>query len=480
MMGVVTVSSSASRTPVGITARISSNGSSSSSSSSSPSSPSRRSVIVKFKTDKLDHTASSLVKKGRPRKVNGAPTLDLDHDYNEAAAKLETLYKLSPPSPPDVDEEEEVGTRKRKTRDGSKTGRIVVRNPEKKSKRLTLDGRVALKKNNVVKDDECRKIEELGTQYSGSTSLGSLDWKKMKIPPVLTSSEHTWLFNLMQPMKAVMQLKDELQEAMGKEPSDRQLAEAANSTVYEIRRQLQIGEAARNKLIKHNLRLVLFVINKYFSDFSNSSRFPDLCQAGAQGLITAIDRFEPKRKVKLSTYALFWIRHSIIRSMTLSSFIHVPFGLESIRADIQKKRLHLLVELQREPTDEEIVERVGISMERYREVIRAGRPVRSLHSRNPVTQVELINELEDMNGDENRRRPDLLRLALDDVLDSLKPKESLVIRQRFGLDGKGDRSLSEVAANLNISREMVRKHEVKALMKLRHPTRVKYLRQYIV
>ncbi|CAN1267644.1 RNA polymerase sigma factor sigE, chloroplastic/mitochondrial [Linum perenne] len=394
MMGVVTVSSSASRTPVGITARISSNGSSSSSSSSSPSSPSRRSVIVKFKTDKLDHTASSLVKKGRPRKVNGAPTLDLDHDYNEAAAKLETLYKLSPPSPPDVDEEEEVGTRKRKTRDGSKTGRIVVRNPEKKSKRLTLDGRVALKKNNVVKDDECRKIEELGTQYSGSTSLGSLDWKKMKIPPVLTSSEHTWLFNLMQPMKAVMQLKDELQEAMGKEPSDRQLAEAANSTVYEIRRQLQIGEAARNKLIKHNLRLVLFVINKYFSDFSNSSRFPDLCQAGAQGLITAIDRFEPKRKVKLSTYALFWIRHSIIRSMTLSSFIHVPFGLES--------------------------------------------------------------------------------------LDSLKPKESLVIRQRFGLDGKGDRSLSEVAANLNISREMVRKHEVKALMKLRHPTRVKYLRQYIV
>ncbi|CAN0891803.1 RNA polymerase sigma factor sigE, chloroplastic/mitochondrial [Linum grandiflorum] len=494
-MGVVTVSSSASRTPVGITARISSNGSSSSSSSpsSSSSSPSRRSVIVAFKTDKLDHTTSSLVspdskaKKGRPRKVNETPVVDY---YNEAAAKLETLYKLSPPS---SDVEEEVGTRKRKGRDGTKPGRVVVvRNREKKPKRLSLDGRVALKKINhgnvgfskrsvVYKDEEeGGKIEELVRQYTGSTSMASLDWKKMKIPPVLTSSEHTWLFNLMQPMKAVMQLKDELQKTTGNEPTDVQLAEAANSTVFEIRRQLETGQAARNKLIKHNLRLVLFVINKYFSDFANSSRFQDLCQAGAQGLITAIDRFEPKRKLKLSTYGLFWIRHSIIRSMTVSSFIHVPFGLESIRADIQKKKLQLLVELQREATDEEIAERVGISMERYREVIRAGRPILSLHSRNPVTQVELINEMVDMNGGENRRRPALLRLALDDVLDSLKPKESLVIRQRYGLDGKGDRSLSEIAANLNISREMVRKHEVKALMKLKHPARVDHLRQYVV
>lgn len=82
--------------------------------------------------------------------------------------------------------------------------------------------------------------------------------------------------------------------------------------------------------LQHNLRLVLFVINKYFQDFSSGSRFQDLCQAGVKGLITAIDRFEPKRKFRLSTYGLFWIRHAIIRSMTLSSFTKVSFGLESV------------------------------------------------------------------------------------------------------------------------------------------------------
>lgn len=82
--------------------------------------------------------------------------------------------------------------------------------------------------------------------------------------------------------------------------------------------------------LQHNLRLVLFVMNKYFQDFSSGSRFQDLCQAGVKGLITAIDRFEPKRKFRLSTYSLFWIRHAIIRSMTLSSFTKVSFGLESV------------------------------------------------------------------------------------------------------------------------------------------------------
>ena len=83
--------------------------------------------------------------------------------------------------------------------------------------------------------------------------------------------------------------------------------------------------------MQHNLRLVLFVMNKYFQEFTaNGRNFQDFCQAGVKGLITAIDRFEPGRKLQLSTYALFWIRHAIIRSMTLSSFFKVPFGLESV------------------------------------------------------------------------------------------------------------------------------------------------------
>lgn len=82
--------------------------------------------------------------------------------------------------------------------------------------------------------------------------------------------------------------------------------------------------------MQHNLRLVLFAMNKYFQDFVNGPKFQDLCQAGVKGLITAIDRFEPKRRFRLSTYSLFWIRHAIIRSMTVSSFTRVSFGLESV------------------------------------------------------------------------------------------------------------------------------------------------------
>ncbi|KAL0400626.1 UNVERIFIED_CONTAM: RNA polymerase sigma factor sigE, chloroplastic/mitochondrial [Sesamum latifolium] len=184
------------------------------------------------------------------------------------------------------------------------------------------------KKQSKKYEDE--KIDRLVRDYSAATDLVSLDWRKMKIPPVLRSSEHYWLFKLMQPMKEILHVKETLQADLGREPTDDELAEATNIDVDQLRKQLEIGRAARNKLIKHSLRLVLFVMNKYFQDFANSPRFQDLCQAGVKGLITAIDRFEPKRKFRLSTYGLFWIRHAIIRSMTLSSITKVSFGLESV------------------------------------------------------------------------------------------------------------------------------------------------------
>ncbi|KAL5989192.1 hypothetical protein ACLOJK_010082 [Asimina triloba] len=306
----------------------------------------------------------------------------------------------------------------------------------------------------------------------------------------------------------------------------------------------------------HNLRLVLFLLNKYYQDIANDQKFQDLCQAGAKGLITAIDRFQPKRGFRLSTYGLFWIRHAIIRSTTVSSFMRVPFGIESkylvqresrcprnlclpleggnaprvraislilhihlkffgsvvikkdcelesnsfrsmpvlcqlfvminfrsmpVRQEIQKAKLELLFEHERQPTDEEIIEKVGISLERYQDVMRASKQVLSLNAKHMTTQEEFIDRIADIDGfgGDKRRQSALLRLALDDVLDSLKPKESLVMRQRYGMDGKGDRTLGEIAGNLNISREMVRKHEMKALMKLKHPARVDYLRRHI-
>ncbi|PIA34562.1 hypothetical protein AQUCO_03700091v1 [Aquilegia coerulea] len=505
-MGVVTVSSSTSRTPLGFGSRFSTN-----------RSLFKRPVVLAFKTDKSEnislstahepvllptktHGEKKRLKKAnknskRVKAVSADEICTTDLDYSEAAAKLENIYKLSPAKDiSDIEDIVRVLRRRRRTskvekgngQDEKEKSDDVVRS---KKKRLGLDKRIALrmKGEGVVlsKGKEDNKfgdeaVDRLVREYSTSTNLVSMDWKKMKIPPVLPSSEHAWLFKLMQPMKPLLQVKEDLRKDLGKEPTDGELAVATNTNVPQLRRQIEVGRAARSKLIMHNLRLVLFVINKYFQEFATGPRFQDLCQAGVKGLIIAIDRFEPKRSFRLSTYGLFWIRHAIMRSMTMSSFTRVSFGLESVRVDIQKAKLGLTFELGRKPTEEEITKKVGISSERYHEVMRASKSVLSLHARHPITQEEFINGITDVVGvgGDKRRQPALLRLALDD-LDSLKPKESLVIRQRFGLDGKGGRTLGEIAGNLNISREMVRKHEVKALMKLKHPARVDYLRRYI-
>ncbi|XP_057513062.1 RNA polymerase sigma factor sigE, chloroplastic/mitochondrial-like [Actinidia eriantha] len=122
-----------------------------------------------------------------------------------------------------------------------------------------------------------------------------------------------WLLRVMTRVyftKALLEVKENLQQGLGPEPTDGELAVAANTTVVRVRKHLEVGQAARNNLIKHNLPLVLFVMNKYFQEFANGHQ--DLCQAGVKSLITAINRFEPKRSFRLSTYCLFWIRQTII------------------------------------------------------------------------------------------------------------------------------------------------------------------------
>lgn len=222
-MGVVTVSSSAARTPLGLSTNFSAN-----------RSTLKRPVIVAFKGDKPNNTAlvspqepvsfaieapkGQRKRTGRGRKPSRKVKADfsggecpstLELDYNEAAAKLESIFKLSPASDSsdvEYDDGTRTGRRRKKTDKDN-----VVRNHNKKPKRLDLEKRIALRKYKEVKvvaskrkdtvKCENEKIENLLREYSSSTDLVSLDWKKMKIPPVLPSSEHVWLFKLMQPMK---------------------------------------------------------------------------------------------------------------------------------------------------------------------------------------------------------------------------------------------------------------------------------------
>lgn len=502
VMGVVTVSSTPSRTsPLGI----------SSGNSASRSQPLRQRPVsfVAFKLPdpkavKALTTSRKQAKRAQSASLDSASAspssaaVVVDLDYSEVAEALENIYKLSPAEVSDMELDSERcrrGNRRKRTKESVVGGEGVVRNSKRRMRRLSLDARMALRRlrkeeGEVISGDGVRKgaseereeveVVKLLREYSVSIDLVSFDWKKMNIPPVLSLSEHMWLFKLLQPMKAMLKVKENLQEDLGREPTDAELAKAVDMSVVKMKRELEVGHTARNKIIKHNLRLVLFVMNKHYQDIASAQKFNDLCQAGVKGLIMAIDRFEPKRGLRLSTYALFWIRHSIVRSMTLSSFTRVSFGVESVRLEIQKAKLELAFDLQRLPTDEEIIERVKLSPERYYEVLKASKAVGSLNARHAVTQEEFVDGITDIDGvGGDKRRQPALRLAIDDVLDSLKPKESLVIRQRYGLDGKGRRTLGEIAGNLNVSREMVRKHELKALMKLKHPARLDYLRRYI-
>ncbi|XBJ21061.1 hypothetical protein VPH35_011780 [Triticum aestivum] len=267
-------------------------------------------------------------------------------DYDEVAATLETLYKLSPVI---VEEDgkrskKQAATKKKRKQGRAKSGAatttaatprrtVVVRSQRRR--RMDLGKRVEMRDLAAGKEDEHRDGERafeeaLLREHAVSTDMGSLDWRWMKIPPVLSAPQSARLFKIMQPMKAILEVQENLRNELQSEPTDVEVAEAMNMPVQRLRRLRDVGRAARNKLIKHNLRLVLYAINKYYPDMTGDERFADLCQAGANGLITAIDRFEPKRGFRISTYALFWIRHSVVRAMTLSSFTRFPFAMESV------------------------------------------------------------------------------------------------------------------------------------------------------
>lgn len=341
-------------------------------------------------------------------------------------------------------------------------------------------GKNKLNASNEDPDIWSEEVDQLIKGYLVSTDL-ILDWNRLQTRGLLSPAEHIWLAKLMQPMKLYFQTKDTLKNVLRREPRDDEIAKALNVPARTFKRQMEAGQAARNKMMQHNLRLVLFEVYKHNLEETGLG-FHDACQEGSKGLLIAVDRFEPKKGFRLSTYALHWIRYSIFRAITLSNLRRTPFSVAALKLDIQRATLDLLFQLGRAPTDEEIRWKLGLKKERYDEVVRASKRVVSLNEYDRTTKEELINTIVDQEkGNYTSISPQtMLRLGLDDVLDSLKPKESLVIRQRFGLDGKGGKSLGEIARNLNISREMVRKYEVKGLLKLKHPSRVEYLRSYLV
>ena len=316
-----------------------------------------------------------------------------------------------------------------------------------------------------------RRTRKSGPKGDNSTSdTGRMYLREIGQVDLLTVEDERRLAQLIEEGQIAAARIDEANESADLEPGEERM----------LLRAVSRGERAKSELIQANLRLVVSIAKRYSG---RGMQLLDLIQEGNLGLMRAVDKFDHSKGFKFSTYATWWIRQAITRSIAdQARTIRIPVHMVEHMNRVTRAKRQMHQELEREPTVDEIAERVQLEPDRVRELLRYSQDLLSLDS--PVGEEDESNLgdfIEDANvdGPADAATRAMLHEAVEQVLGELSEREQEIVRMRFGLDGAQAKTLEEVGREFGVTRERIRQIEAKTLAKLRHPQRSQRLREFL-